>query len=108
MRNNLSCSSSILAAGWELDRSEQSRQGGAWDGLSKPREAEAGSGVGGHALGGPHQLDLDVQEEPGQKLFEVFHIGRVCEGRLHNYPLVTQIWDSIQAGICVRWIRAKY
>ena len=72
--------------------------------MSKPREAGGvlGSRVtfwGALRPAGPPD-PTPVQEEPEQKLFEVFHIGRVCEGRLHNYPLVTQIWDSIQAGFC--------
>ena len=47
MRNNLSCSSSILAAGCELDRSEQSIQGGpGMDWVSPERQRRVlGSGV---------------------------------------------------------------
>ena len=56
------------------------------DWVSLERQEQAGSRVEGHALGGPaalQQLDLrtqPVQEEFEQKLFEVFHIGRLCEG----------------------------
>ena len=60
---------------------------GAWDGLSKPREAGSSRRVLGSRVtlwGALQQLDLrtqPVQEGFEQKLFEVSHIGRVCEGR---------------------------
>ena len=73
-----------------------SRQGGAWDGLSKPREAGKGRGS---RSGGPK---LDKLRIPGKRkgrsknYLNSSILGEGGRRRLNNYPLVTHVWDSVK------------
>ena len=107
VRNNLSCSSSILAAGCELDRSEQSRQGGpGMDWVSPERQRRVlGSGV--TLWGGPTSWTSTFRKSPSKNYLKSSILGGCVRGGS------TIIHWSLRFGIqskqdSLRWVRTKY